>query len=255
MQTRKIQLIAGTTYSISLPKEWVLKNKLRESNEIVIYEKGDGNLVLSPKESQKKTPNEISLEVEGYKDNIDQILFALYYIGIENITLYSKKDFPKELKTKVRKTLTHMSGTEISYEDQQKIVIKVLLDRSKVNVLQVLYRISIIVEITLQGLTEGLNIEEIRINENEIDRLYHLMTKIITLALIDSTVLETSGIGNVSLIPSSLLISKKLEHIGDNASYLGEYLYDNSSLMEDTEALEFVNYLPLKRQASLGQPA
>ena len=31
MQRRKIQLIAGTTYSVSLPKDWIRKNNLKEN--------------------------------------------------------------------------------------------------------------------------------------------------------------------------------------------------------------------------------
>ena len=34
MHRRKIQLIAGTTYSISLPKEWVKKNHLKEMHNL-----------------------------------------------------------------------------------------------------------------------------------------------------------------------------------------------------------------------------
>jgi len=48
MHRRKIQLIAGTTYSVSLPKEWVRKNNLKEKNEILFYEKNDRTLVISP---------------------------------------------------------------------------------------------------------------------------------------------------------------------------------------------------------------
>ena len=147
---------------------------------------------------------------------------------------------PKDVKAKIRKTLTHMSGTEISYEDSRKIVVKVLLDKSKVNVPQVLHRVSLITESTLNNLAEGLSIDEIRVNENEIDRLYHLLAKIITLALIDSNILHSSGINNVSLIPSYFLMSKKLEHIGDNASYLGEYLHENNLEVPDKEVVEFL---------------
>lgn len=240
METRKIQLIAGTTYSVSLPKDWVLKNRLKESNEVTIQQKNDGTLIISPSEIREKKLSEISLEVEQYRGNIDQILFALYYIGLENITLYSKKEMPKDVKAKIRKTLTHMSGTEISYEDSRKIVVKVLLDKSKVNVPQVIHRVSLITESTLNNLAEGLSIDEIRVNENEIDRLYHLLAKIITLALIDSNILHSSGINNVSLIPSYFLMSKKLEHIGDNASYLGEYLHENNLEVPDKEVVEFL---------------
>ncbi len=225
MQRRKIQLIAGTTYSVSLPKEWVKKNNLKEKNEILIYEKNDRTLVISPKLIESKKLDNISLNVDSYLENIDQILFAVYYLGIENITLFSRKTLTNEIKSKIRKTLTHMSGTEISYEDKQKMIIKVLLDKSKVDIMQVLYRITLIIELSIQNLIEKLDINEIKINENEIDRLYHLTVKIISSSLIDSNILHSSKIKNVSLIPSYSLISKKLENIGDNINHLAGYLH------------------------------
>ena len=240
MHRRKIQLIAGTTYSVSLPKEWVRKNNLKEKNEILFYEKNDRTLVISPYAIEGKKLNEISLDIDKYISAIDQILFAVYYLGIENISLFSKKELTKDVKSRIRKTITYMSGTEINYEDKQKITIKVLLDKSKVEIFQVLYRINLIIESSILNILEQLNINEIRINENEIDRLYHLITKIISLSIIDSNILNSSKIKNVSLIPAYFLISKRLENIGDNINHLSEYLHKTKVKFENkNEILNF----------------
>ena len=240
MHRRKIQLIAGTTYSVSLPKEWVRKNNLKEKNEILFYEKNDRTLVISPYAIEGKKLNEISLDIDKYISAIDQILFAVYYLGIENISLFSKKELTKDVKSRIRKTITYMSGTEINYEDKQKITIKVLLDKSKVEIFQVLYRINLIIESSILNILEQLNINEIRINENEIDRLYHLITKIILLSIIDSNILNSSKIKNVSLIPAYFLISKRLENIGDNINHLSEYLHKTKVKFENkNEILNF----------------
>ena len=240
MHRRKIQLIAGTTYSVSLPKEWIRKNNLKEKNEILLYEKNDRTLVISPYAIEGKKLNEISLDIDKYISAIDQILFAVYYLGIENISLFSKKELTKDVKSRIRKTITYMSGTEINYEDKQKITIKVLLDKSKVEIFQVLYRINLIIESSILNILEQLNINEIRINENEIDRLYHLITKIISLSIIDSNILNSSKIKNVSLIPAYFLISKRLENIGDNINHLSEYLHKTKVKFENkNEILNF----------------
>ena len=240
MHRRKIQLIAGTTYSVSLPKEWVRKNNLKEKNEILFYEKNDRTLVISPYAIEGKKLNEISLDIDKYISAIDQILFAVYYLGIENISLFSKKELTKDVKSRIRKTITHMSGTEINYEDKQKIIMRVLLDKSKVEIFQVLYRVNLIIESSILNILEQLNINEIRINENEIDRLYHLITKIISLSIIDSNILNSSKIKNVSLIPAYFLISKRLENIGDNINHLSEYLHKTKVKFENkNEILNF----------------
>ncbi len=241
MIRRKIQLIAGTTYSVSLPKEWVRKNNLKEQSEILFYEKGDRSLILSPHSIGDKKPHDISLNIDDYITNIDQILFAVYYLGIENINLFSKKGLTKELEAKIRKTVVHMSGTEISYEDKNKISIKVLLDKSKVDIVHVIYRISLIIDSSIENILAGFDIEEIRLNENEIDRLYHLITKIVTLSLVDSNILQSSGITNIVLVPSYFRISKRLENIADNINHISEYMHGNKASPEGSkEVLRFI---------------
>jgi phosphate transport system protein len=239
MYKRKIQLIAGSTYTVSLPKEWVKKNRLKEKNEVSLYEKNDRTLIISPRSLEKSKMNKISLDIDRYAD-IDQMLFAVYQLGIEDILLFSKKEITKDVRSRIRKVLAHMSSSEISYEDSQKIEIKVLLDKSKVNVAQILYRMGLVAGLSLENISAGAEIDEVRTNEDEMDRLYHLMTKIISVSLIDPDVLESSGIKNVSLIPLYFLVSKKIENIEDNALDLSEHLQANVISEDDKKVLGFI---------------
>ena len=241
MERRKIQLIAGTTYSVSLPKKWIKKNKLKEQDELIISEKNDKTLSILSASEEIGEISEITLNIDDYMENIDQILFAVYYLGIETINIVSKNALKKEDKKKIRKTLTHMSGTEISYEDKQKMTIKVLLDISKTDIKQILYRLYLIIESSIMSMIEKIDIKEIKMNENEIDRLYHLLTKIISVSLINSDILHSSKIKNVSLIPSYFLIAKRLENIGDDINHLSDYIYGKKrSLANNKKILNFI---------------
>jgi len=240
MHRRKIQLVGGTSYAVSLPKEWIKENSLSPKAELLVYEKNDRTLILSPHEVEHKSKDEITINIDEHKGNVDQILFALYYIGFETITLFSKDDFSQDVRTRIRKTLTHMSGTEISHEEKNKITVRVLLDISKVQLDQVFYRISLLIDSSLTNLMEGLNISEIRINENEIDRLYHLTSKMLSLSLIDSNVLHSSNLKNISLLPAHFLIAKKMENLADNVKHLAEYLKKNRKEVAEHDVLDFV---------------
>jgi len=249
METRKIQFVGGSTYSVSLPKEWIKKNNLKKKNLVSLYEKDDKTLIISSQHNKREEIDQISLDVEDYSTNIDQILFATYYQGIEQIHLRSKTGLTKEIKSKIRKTITHMSGTEISYEDKNVITINVLLDKSKVDIIQTIYRISLIIESSISNILEGLDIREIRINENEIDRLYHLIVKIISLSLRDSNILHSSKIKNVSLIPAYFLISKRLENIADNINHLSGYLHKKKVNFENKE--DVLNFIKMELKRSI----
>lgn len=239
MVNRKIQLIAGSTYTVSLPKDWVVKNKLKEGNEVLLSEQYDRTIIISPTTSQRKIASEIVIPIDDFLVNLDQILFSVYYLGIESIILMSKQKIAKETKLVIRKTVNNMSGTEISFEESKKVVISVLLDKLKIDVFQVFYRMSLLLDSSLTNILEGIDRKELKINEDEIDRLYHLATKVISLSLIDTSVLHSSHIKHVTLVPGYLLISKRLENLGDTCNHLSKHLLKLSSLPNISFALLF----------------
>jgi len=240
MQTRRIQIIAGSTYSISLPKDWIKRNNLKEKEELNILQNDDGSLIVSPKKINLKRSNEISINIKEYPNSVDQILYEPYYLGFEKINFYSKEEFPKDARAKIRKAVNTMIGTEIIYEDKNTITIGVLLDKSKVDMVQLLYRIFLLIDSSITNVTGKLDRIEIKINEGEIDKIYHLITKIISLSLLDSVLLESSKIKHIFLIPSYLLISKRLENIGDVVNRLSAYLAKNKIQLTHNELFEFV---------------
>lgn len=234
---RKIQLIAGSTYTVSLPKEWVKKNNLKEKNEVMLTEKDDGSLTISPGRQEQNITSSVKIDITEYKNQVDTLLYVLYYSGIEKIELTSKDELTKETKSKIRVSLRDMSGTEISYEDNNKIIIEVLLDKTKINVINTIYRIGLIIGYSVDALIEGEDLREIEINETEVDRLYTLITKIITLSLKNMDILQSSGIKKINLVPSFLLISKKLETLADSIEYLSAYINKKRKLTKEEESI------------------
>jgi hypothetical protein len=115
------------------------------------------------------------------------------------------------------------------------------LDIKKVNIIQLLYRTALILELSISNIVENFDLSEIKMNEIEIDRLYRLITKTIALSLIDSNVLQSSNIHNTSLIPHIFLISKRFENIADNILFMGlDIEEDGLSTDELSEVLIFV---------------
>ncbi len=86
------------------------------------------------------------------------------------------------------------------------------------------YRMGLVLELSIASLIGGNGLGDIRRNEEELDRMYHLAAKIVSMALIQSETLQSSKIGAASLVPLYFLLCKKLENIGDTISYLAEYI-------------------------------
>jgi len=191
MYRRRLQLIAGATYTVSLPKEWVLKNNLKEKCEVEIHEQDDRALLISPFQHRSEEHPEISINLADYAEVIDQVLFAVYYLGKEAIRITSKKEIAPQERSRIRETLTDMSGTEVSFEDKHTIIIKVLIDKAKVDINQSLYRIVLIIEQSIINLLGPGNRKELEANEEEVDRLYHLAIKVISIALKEAAILQS----------------------------------------------------------------
>jgi phosphate uptake regulator len=214
---RRLQLVAGVTYSVSLPKQWVEKNHLRNKQEVVMAEKSDGSLVLSPVAvSSQRRIDSFSIDLDKFEEDISQALFVLYYIGTETISISSKKDIPPHMKSLIKDSLRYMIGTEILSEDRNKIVIKVLLDKSKVDINQLYYRVALLIGSSIEMLFGNSHDREIDRTEDEIDRLYHLISKILLLSHTNAEILQSSRIENVHYLTSYQLIAKKLENIADD---------------------------------------
>lgn len=252
LSERKIQRVGNSSFAVSLPKPWVLSANLDKKGTVFFTELGDGSMLLSPSNFEvKKSLQNFSIKIEEHGSSLYQILFSAYYLGAETITVFSENDIGFEFRSQISDTVRYMSGTEIVFEEPKKIVINVLLDKSKVNVNNVLSRIGIIIQSSINICLDKINLQQIDRNEVEIDRLFHLASKIILLSLSDSKILQSSGIKHNSLVISYLFISKKLENIADEIERLALLVKKNNLAITDYDAkLEYIK----KRMESIQFP-
>ena len=130
-----------------------------------------------------------------------------------------------------------MSATEVVSEDSKKIVLNVLIDKSKVNANNLLSRIGLILHSSIRNCSEKTDLEEIQRNEMEIDRLFHLVSKIIIVSLIDSSVMQSSGIKHNFFVVPYFIVAKKLENIADEIEDLALYIKKNRHKPKEVEKL------------------
>jgi phosphate uptake regulator len=238
---RKIQLIAGSTYSVSLPKDWIRDLGLKPQQELILNEDENRNLTIFPGDFILRDLSSVEIFVEDYLGKIDQVICSLYYYGFDNIKLKSKTKFSLEIKRKIRETLLDLSGTEIVYEDQKEVQVKVMFKEMNWDLFQIFYRINLIIQSTIENLLGNFDWKEIQMNEDEIDRLYNLSVKTITSAIGNRNVLLSSGIKDLKIIPSLFLISKRLENIADNLKKIGLLIKkEDINLNNGKEILKFI---------------
>ena len=218
---RKLQLVAGSTYSLSLPKEWIKDLGLKPQQELILNEDDNRNLTIFPGDFVSSDSSSVDVYVENYMDKIEQVICSLYYHGFENINLKSKGDFSLNVKRRIREALLDLSGTEIIHESKKEISVKVMFNEMNIDLFQIFYRINLIIESSIENIVGNFNWNEIKMNEDEIDRLYNLSVKVITSSIGNRNILLSSGINDLKIIPSLFLISKRLENLADNLKKIG----------------------------------
>lgn len=248
MIERKIQKVGGNSFAVSLPKEWVKKSGLRSRSSIYFRELPDGSLIASSGSLHGEKPlQSFSIKLEEHVSDFYQVLFAVYYLGAEKISIFSEKEIPDSKRSKIKETLQHMSATEIVSEDAKKIVLNVLIDKSKVNADNLLSRIGLILHSSVKNCIEKTDLEEIQRNELEIDRLFHLVSKIIIVSLLDSSIMHSSGIKNNFFVVPYFLVGKKLENLADEVEDLAIYIKKNKHRPREVEKLLLAVQLFVKK--------
>lgn len=215
---RKLQFVAGSTYSISLPKEWVRAFNLKPQQELELVDVGNG-LVITP-EGINLCSNETSICVDNSVNSISKMFMFSYYYGFETVNFYSRSEMSSDVKSSIRSTISELPGVEIIYEDKKKISVKIMFDSLNIDLFQIFYRISLLIESSIENIVGELDVGEIKLNEGSVDRLYHLVVKIITMSIKNRGVLASSKINDSAYIPSLLLVGKRLENIADNLNHI-----------------------------------
>lgn len=227
---RRIQIIGGTTYSVSLPKEWALKYDIKTSDEVRIYERADGVLELNARKNyvERNLNSVFEFYIEEYDEEVGQMIYVLYYLGFREVIIKSKEKITTKKRRLFKDILEKLAGAEIIDESETVIHYKVLIDISDINIHQLFYRISLIIMSTIESILENKDFGGIERNSREISRLYNLVFQMIIMAQKDSQVLLSSGITNYHYILSYQNIARKLSLLSDNifelCSLLGEEL-------------------------------
>jgi len=130
MGIRRLQQIKGGSFTLSLPKEWVEKRRLKRGEEIDIFEEEDGSLRLYPIKMERKEPAEVVLTLEDFpKVRALEYCIGTYYIqGSNRISIKSKKIISADVKKKVKLLRMDLPGVEVAEERADAISFHVMID-------------------------------------------------------------------------------------------------------------------------------
>ncbi|MFH2110598.1 MAG: phosphate uptake regulator PhoU [Candidatus Bathyarchaeota archaeon] len=227
-ELRKIQVTGGSTYIISLPKDWVEQMGLQKGSVIRIAQKDDMTLWLQPQGAEttlgiKKAV--INPKPEDTPESIVRRIISAYLMGYNIIQMRSSQKRIESSHRFAVKDFTRkkLVGTEILSDLPQELTLQVLLSYSELSVKDALRRMSVIAasmhrdSITALG-TEDLHLaREIVSMDDEVDRFNLYIIRLLKVAVTDSYILKESGLKSPRECLGYRLITKSVERMADHA--------------------------------------
>ncbi|MGQ9680005.1 MAG: PhoU domain-containing protein [Candidatus Bathyarchaeia archaeon] len=227
-EVRKIQLTGGSTYIVSLPKNWVEKTGLKRGSVVSISEADDLSLTIHPKRSKKDEKLKraaITVSDDMSPESLVRRVISTYLIGYNIIQLKNpeKRIDPTQRYTVKEFARNKLVGTEILSDLPNELVMQVLLSHSELSINDALRRMAIIASsmhrdaiYTLRGENPQLAREVISMDD-EVDRFSLYIIRLLKAAVSDGRVLKEVRLNSPRECLGYRLITKSVERMADHA--------------------------------------
>ena len=214
--TRRLQRI-GSSILVSLPKEWVVANKLDKSSQVEI-ETTQNNLSITTQQSKKPT-KEVEIPYPLSKeDSVVANITGAYLLGYDLIRIKGKSTISIKDRENIRASMRSLVGIEIIDEDAKTITTQILLDESSVNPQKILKRMSSIAQgmfiDVLDMLQNTDQLASVVDRDSEINRQYFLLVRLIRSAIVDKRLAATFNLADMDILDYRLA-ANIIENAGD----------------------------------------
>ena len=214
--TRRLQRI-GSSILVSLPKEWVVANKLDKSSQVEI-ETTQNNLSITTQQSRKPT-KEVEIPYPLSKeDSVVANITGAYLLGYDLIRIKGKSTISIKDRENIRASMRSLVGIEIIDEDAKTITTQILLDESSVNPQKILKRMSSIAQgmfiDVLDMLQNTDQLASVVDRDSEINRQYFLLVRLIRSAIVDKRLAATFNLVDMDILDYRLA-ANIIENAGD----------------------------------------
>jgi phosphate uptake regulator len=231
MEIRRVQFTGGSSYIITLPKEWIDAQKIRKNDPLGIEFQVDGTLLITKTIEQEPLQRKLEFSVDGITEPayLFRLLIGAYISGITTITITSKERLPPFVRVVVRNFTQMTIGQEVVEENDSMIILKDLLNPPEMPFANTIKRMFVIVKAMHEDAitairTGNLSLAaDVTARDNDVDRLHWLIARQTHMILSNVALSKKMGI-TPGMAVHYFVISRIIERIGDHA----ERIVDNA---------------------------
>ena len=240
-EQRKLQVTGGSTFIISLPKNWAIKNELKRGSAMIVREEENGSLSIAPSSFPKKEKQDEAFIKTSINDNPDAIMRTAIsaYLSGYNV-LHIRAQGQKVLSSKLRNHLksfarNYLVGTEIVIDTPTELTLQVLLNYPELTVQNALSRMGIIASSMHKEAIAALkkldypSAKAVIETDREVNRFSLYIVRLLKLAVSNQRIVKEIGLTSQKDCLGYRLIAKSVERTADHATKMAE----NTLLLKD----------------------
>ncbi|ARS91316.1 phosphate uptake regulator PhoU [Natrarchaeobaculum aegyptiacum] len=220
METRKVQVTGGSTYTVSLPKTWATENGVEAGTTVEFFPEGD-SLLLTPRSESRRQEGTLDVsDLEG--ERLTRAVMTMYVSGFDIIRLQATR-ITTEQRRAIRDATQSLVGVEILEETTDSVVIQDLLDSSELSIVNAVSRMRLIAISMLADAVTALieNDDDVALDvierDDDVDRLWLVVSRIFRATLRSPRAAEELGVPREDCFDYHSS-ARQLERVADHAA-------------------------------------
>ncbi|MCL2032448.1 MAG: phosphate uptake regulator PhoU [Methanomassiliicoccaceae archaeon] len=232
MDVRRVQITGGSSFMITLPKEWANSVGLNKNDTVGVQSQPDGSLTLYPKGNAPvpkrctKTIDATKIKDRGF---LNRQLIGAYIAGHTSMLITTEHPIPSAVSGAIANFVQTAIGLEIVEADDTHVLISDLLEHKAIEPKKTIERMKLLIKGMIHDMYEAAYtgnldiIADMKSRDVEIDRIYWLIARQCNIC---QKSLSTSSRLGLPLpeLTACLSLTRILEVIGDHIIVVSKYL-------------------------------
>jgi phosphate uptake regulator len=220
MERRKVQVTGGSTFTVSIPKDWARDHDVEAGDEVGFHP-DSGSLLLTPVTSMND--EEGTLDISGMEgDELMRAVMTMYVSGFDVLALEGDR-ITADQRRVIRNATQGLVGLEVLEETSDRVVIQDLLDSSELSIHNAVRRMHLIATSMLGDAVDALAqndpdiATDVMERDDDVDRLWYVVSRIFRGALRSPKVAQEIGLARETAFDYHSS-ARQLERVADHAA-------------------------------------
>ncbi|MFC7166530.1 phosphate uptake regulator PhoU [Halospeciosus flavus] len=228
MERRKVQVTGGSTYTVSIPKDWAREHDVSAGDEVGFQPDGN-SLLLTPITDDE--PVRGSIDISGLEgDELVRTVVTMYVSGFDVLELEANRITSGQRRS-IRNATQGLVGLEVLEETGDRVVVQDLLDSAEFSVHNAVSRMRLIALSMLDDAVTALVehdpdlARDVVERDDDMDRLWFMVSRVFRSSLRSPEAAQDIGLDRETCFDYHSS-GRQLERIADHATKMANVALD-----------------------------